>query len=60
MTINKEIKNWIDNLKKDDEISYNWDDYILYSIEDEIYELASTTVKEKFIYVTYDELFDNY
>ena len=57
MTKNKEVKNQIDNLKLDDVISYEWTDYILTEIDD-LYELASTTVKEKYIYLSYEDLFD--
>ena len=58
MTTNKEIKNQIDEIKVDDYFIYNWVTYMVTSIEDEVYELASTTTKCRYEYLTYDDLFD--
>jgi len=58
-TINKTIKDKIDNLKVNDEVTYNWELYIVSEIDDLI-ELASTITKEKFICVDYGELFDEF
>lgn len=56
--MNKEIKDLIDNLQVWDDFSYKWWDYIVTEADWEIFEFASTTTKEKYIWLNYDELFD--
>lgn len=58
-TINKTVKDKIDNLQIKDEIIYNWEIYIVTLIEDTI-ELASKTKIWTFINVDYGELFDDW
>ena len=59
MKTNKEVKNFIDNLKVWDEVHYQWYTYEVIEVDWEWFDLKSIENPYETKYINYDDLFDS-